>query len=192
MADYYDQYIEDCAKNIESCFNAYSMLDILNETKNSSFKGAALLDDSHLLFYNYKKQPKDKFYFHKLKQNFLSYNMAVLLPDSLMYQSTFKLKMNQLIHGVFFDYWMNKYLHHSSLVNGQKEDSKVVLTMNHLSVGFSIWLAMLLIALVTFIAEFVKFRIAKCCRKKYRNFRKSVQAQNYESQLNFVLRRIRI
>lgn len=165
MDSYYHQNTEEYDRNNES-FIIYALHGILNETKNSSFKGTALLADSHLLFYNYKKQPADKIFFHKLKQIFLSYNMAIILPERIIYQSTFKFKINQLIHGGFFDHWMNKYLHHPSLLKKQEDDNKVVLTMDHLSVGFSIWLAMLLIASMMFITELARSKIAKYFREK--------------------------
>ena len=41
-----------------------------------------------------------------------------------------------------------------SLVEKEEEEDKVVLTMDHMSVGFTLWLGMLLIA---FIMEFARF-----------------------------------
>ena len=45
-------------------------------------------------------------------------------------------------------------------------DDKVVLSMNHFLVGFTIWLGMLLIALAAFTAEHTRFYLKNYVRRK--------------------------
>ena len=124
---------------------------------NSSFKGAAVQQELDLFKYNYKKRPEEKLNFRKLKQKAISYNLAMTLPPfwSCLH-STFKSKVNQLIHAGFFKYWLDPYLNHPSMIEKPLEENKIVLTFDHLSVGFTIWIGMLLIATLCFIAELVR------------------------------------
>ena len=124
---------------------------------NSSFKGAAMFHDINLRMYNYKKRPEEKLNFRKLEQKAISYNLAVSLPmywDFL--HSTIKPKVNQLIQAGFFKYWLDPYLNHPSMIEEPLEENKIVLTFDHLSVGFTLWIGMLLIATLSFIAEFAR------------------------------------
>ena len=138
--------------------------NILNKIQSSTFKGAAVHRDLSLFLYNFKKAPEDKLQFIKLDQNTISYNMAVSLPRETGYlSSTIKEKISQLIEGGFFNHWMDYYLKHRSVLEQEIEDDKVVLTMqDHLYVGFTIWLVMLLICSIAFTME-----IAPNCVRSY-------------------------
>ena len=143
-------------------FLLYPMEAILNQTQNSSFNGAVIYPELQMYLHNYKKNAKDKFNFHILQEKMISYNIAVVLPDfDNFMHSTFKLKINQLIQGGFFDHWMEPYMTDQSLVEKEEEEDKVVLTMDILSVGFTLWLGMLLIASIAFIMEFARFGLHK-------------------------------
>ena len=143
-------------------FLVHPMAEILNQTQNSSFNGAVIYPELQMYLHNYKKAVKDQFYFHTLKEKMISYNIAVAIPDSYNYlHSTFKLKINQLIQGGFFDHWMELYMTDPSLIEKEVEDDKIVLTIDHLSVGFTLWLGMLLIASTTFTIELVRFSLHK-------------------------------
>ena len=135
--------------------------DILHLLQDSSFKGAAIHRELNISIYNYKKRSGEKFYFHKLEQKVMSYNLAVFLPYEKKYLGpTFKWKIKQLIEGGFFDHWISNYMRHHSIIEKDLEDDKVVLTMNdHLYPGFAIWLTMLLIASIAFGAELARFYI---------------------------------
>ena len=142
--------------------------DIFLKLQNSSLQGAAIFDSLGLFMYNYEKNLTEKFYFQKLDQKVLSYNLGVSLPSSrTSLYPTFKWKIKQLIQGGFFDQWLKPYLNHRSLVEKELEEDKVVLTMDHLSVGFTIWLTMLLISLLGFIGERIKFHVLNYFRAMF-------------------------
>ena len=115
--------------------------------------------------YNYRREPKDRRYFHQLDQKVLSYNVHVIFPlrQQFLY-STFDWKIRQLVEGGFFVHWFDRYLSDSSLRKPEPKDSRVVLTMDHLSVGFNIFLGMLMIALLAFSVELARVHLANYLR----------------------------
>ena len=76
---------------------------IHKQLQNSSFK--SFLHDNELAFsmYNYKKEPKDRLYFHRLEKKAFSYNVYVMLPqkNNFLY-STLDRKIRQFVEGGFF------------------------------------------------------------------------------------------
>ena len=140
-----------------------SMLPVIKQLQDSAFKGLSITNEFVFSMHNYKKEPKDRLYFHQLEQKILSYNVHVgFNPVYDFIFTTFDWKIKQLVEGGFFAHWIDRYLSHPSVQAPKPEpdDDKVVLTMDHLMVGFTIWLAMLLIASVAFIAEFVRVHLA--------------------------------
>ena len=136
--------------------------EIMEQLQDSSFKGAAVHNDLELAMTNYKKPRDQQRSYHQLERKLLSYNFAVNLPNQKsILLSTVKCKINQLIEGGFFNHWLEPYLNDRSLVEKEEEDDRVVLTIDHLSVGFTIWLGMLLIAIMAFLAELVWFHFSK-------------------------------
>ena len=138
-----------------------SMLTVLKELQNSTFKIFAVQNELAVSMYNYKKVRKDRFYFHQLEKKIISYNVYVGFDarHDFLY-STFDWKIKQLVEGGFFVHWVDLYLSHSSVQPLDSEDNKVVLTMDHLMVGFTICFGMLLIASVAFIAELLRVYLA--------------------------------
>lgn len=138
---------------------------IFQKLNDSSFKGAVVYNEVLLDALNYKKPPEQRQTFNKLERKFVSYNLAVDLPhQKSILLSTYKTKIAQLIQGGFFSQWMKPYSNDASLIAREEEDNRVVLTMEHLSVGFTIWLGMLLIAAVAFLAELARFYLPKYFR----------------------------
>ena len=135
-------------------------------------KVAAVFNDFLLPLYNYKRPPEKKIHFITLDQKLISYNMVIyfhkLLYDNVdvLLHSTFKRKINQLIQGGFFNHWFDPYLNHRSMVENEVTADKIVLTMDLLTPGFTIWLSVLLIALIAFIVELIRFY--------FRNFLRSM------------------
>lgn len=131
---------------------------IFKKLQNSSFEGAAIYNNLDLTLRNYKKKSGEKLFFNKLDENILSYNLAIIFSGVRHpLHSTLKRKIKQLIQGGFFNFWINQYLNHPSILEQEIEEIRVVLTMDHLSVGFTIWLAMLLIAFIVFMVELAQF-----------------------------------
>ena len=140
-----------------------SKLTVFKELQNSTFKNFVVDNEFAFSMYNYKKEPENRLYFHKIDVNILSFNVHVRLgTDHDFIYSTFDWKIKKLVEGGFFAHWIHRYLSHPSVQAPEPEpdDDKVVLTMDHLSVGFTIWLGMLLVALVAFIAELLRVYLA--------------------------------
>ena len=155
-----------------SCFNdeknttLHPINKIFKQLQNSSCKNFAVFNELALSMLNYKKEPKDRVSFHQLEKKLLSHNIHVSLPlkHNFLY-STFEWKIKQLVQGGFFNHWMDRYLSHPSVKAPEPEDNRVVLTMDHLSVGFTIWLGVLLIASIALVAELARFLIANYLRE---------------------------
>ena len=137
--------------------------DILEQSQNSSFKGSSIFNDLFLSMFNYKKEPEDRLYFNQLDQNVISHNLHIKMPrKSHFLYSTFDWKIKQLIQGGFFNVWIERYKSHSSVQSPQPDPDKgkVVLTMDHLSVGFIIWLVSLAIASAVMVLEHARFHLS--------------------------------
>ena len=138
-----------------------SMPLIFKQLQDPRFKSFAIENEFTISMYNYKKEPKDRLYFHQLVQKIISYNVHVSFSTHHDYLfSTFDWKIKQLIEGGFFVHWIDRYLNHPSVQAPEPEDNRLVLTMDHLMVGFTIWLGMLLITLVAFTAEYLRVCLA--------------------------------
>ena len=153
---------------IERRFNGkliytYSIDKVLRQLQDPSFKGTAVFNDIALKMYNYKKDPKDRLYFNQLEEKIMSDNVHVSLSDrSNFLYSTFDWKIKQLVEGGFFVHWMDRYTSHPSVQKSEPGDSRIVLTMEHLSVGFTMWLGILRLASFALIGELAWFQ-----RKNY-------------------------
>ena len=136
-----------------------SMAVILKQLQDPTFKSFAINNEFVFSMYNYEKEPKDRLYFHQIEQKILSYNVHVgFNPVYDFIFLTFDWKIKQLVESGFFALWIDRHFSHPSVQAPKPEpdDNKIVLTMDHLSVGFIIWLGMLSIASVAFIAESVR------------------------------------
>ena len=141
----------------------HSTNNVLEQSQDSSFKSSAIFNDLFLSMYNYKKDEEDRYYFNQLEQKVLSHNVHIKMPEkSFFLYSTFDWKIKQLIQGGFFDHWMERYTSHPSVQAPEPDpdEGKVVLRMDHLSVGFTIWLVSLVIALVVMVLEFARFHLS--------------------------------
>lgn len=140
----------------------HSVDDIFENLQNSSFEGAAFYSDFYLNMYNYGKPVDQKLYFHQLNQTFLNFNMEIRLTSQRNYLvTTIKKKVNLLVQGGFFNHWLDHYLKDRSLVEKNTKEEKIVLTMDHLSAGFILCLAVLTLALGAFIAEHIQLCVTK-------------------------------
>ena len=145
----------------------YHRMDtVFNQMQNSSYKGSFFYNELAFLMHNYKKEPKDRLYFNQLDKKVRDHNVHVALPLKYNFiYSTLDRKIRQLVESGFFVHWFDRYLSDSSLRKPEPEDNRVVLTMEHLSVGFIIWLGMLLIASVAMIVELVRFHLLNYLRR---------------------------
>ena len=156
----YDKEIFDRGDGIGEEYR--SILTIFKQLQDPTFKGFAVYDIFGFTMYNYKKEPEDRLYFHQLKKKiYISHNVHVGIQTNYDFLlTTFDWKIKQSVEGGFFAYWIDKFVSHSSVQAPEPEDDRVVLTMEHLSVGFILWLGILLIASVAFVAEFTRVHLA--------------------------------
>ena len=167
--EHIDDYLIESESQIAGGRNTtyHSRVTIMKQLQSSSFKGFVLDNDLTFSMYNYKKKPKDRLYFHQRDYGGFSNNVYIMLPSKNHFlYSTLDWKIKQLVEGGFFVHWFDRYLSDSSLQKPEPEPDgdKVVLTMDHLSVGFIIWLGMLLIASAAFIAEIARVHLANYLR----------------------------
>ena len=126
-------------------------MKFLIELQNPSFKGVVIFDEASLKTINYNR--KDKLQLNTIDQKVFSYNLGYCLGEDSFFTQTYVKKMAQLIEGGFIDVWDKRSKNHWSFAKEEEPDNRVVLTLDHLGVGFSIWCLMLLIALLVFGAE---------------------------------------
>ena len=135
------------------------MTPILEGLQDSSFKGVAIFDEATLKLQNYNRE--DKLKFEIIEQRIQSYNFGVHLNSYSFLNPIYLKKIPQLIEGGFFQLWFERQNNHRSLAEKVEEDDKVVLTMDHLGVGFLITVMLLLISTVAFFGELLLARIIK-------------------------------
>ena len=161
--EYLTDLLPDDVPNVNESLS-YAMrssLTIFMQLQDPTFKSFAIDNELNFSMYNYKKEPKDRLYFHQLERKIISYNVYVgFSPEREFLFSTFDWNIKQLVEGGFFALWIDRYLSHPSVQAPKPGDTKVVLTMDHLMVGFTIWLGMLLIAFVAFTVEFLRVHLA--------------------------------
>lgn len=139
------------------------MEEILIELQNSSFKGVAIYDDASLKVQNFNRTKK--LYFQTINQKFMSYNLGYCVRENNFFKTTFMKKIAQLIEGGFIDLWDTRAKNHWSLAKDEAQDNRVVLTMNHLGVGFLLWCLMLLVAGLAFAVEWLSPRAIERVRR---------------------------
>ena len=121
-----------------------NLTDVLIELQNPSFKGVVIFDEATLKMLNYKR--KDKLQLNTIDQKIYGYNFGYCLTDDNFFTQIYLKKMAQLNDGGFFQ-------RSDPPPKEEEPDNRVVLTLDHLGVGFSIWCLMLLIALLVFLTE---------------------------------------
>ena len=135
------------------------MTPILESLQDSSFKGAAVFDEATLKVQNFERQENLKF--EIIERKIFSYNLGVATNAYSSLNPIYLKKIWQLVEGGFFKLWFDREHNYRSLAKEVEEDKKVVLTINHLGVGFLIILVLLTISMVIFFGEMLVARIMK-------------------------------
>lgn len=146
---------------------------------NSTFKGCLLFDD--YLLRGYLLDKKHQISHNILSYKVLSYNIGIGFKRLHYLFPIFNEKIEQLITAGFFDH----YIYGLPLSYKQPEsfdETEAYLYLKQLTIIFEIWLAMLFVSFLAFIAEIIHFRvkdlqlkitfIEKLC-KAFRRFRLS-------------------
>ena len=131
---------------------------ILEKLQNSSFQGIVLYDEASLIGQNYGR--KEKLIFEIIEQKIFSFNYGVLSNLNAFFNPQYIEKVKQLIEGGFFQLWFEKVSSHRSLAKKVQQEDKIVLTMDHLDVGFLIIPVMLSIAALAFVGEFLTAKLS--------------------------------
>ena len=136
-----------------------NLTPILESLQDSSFKGAAIFDEESLKVQNFERQEKLKF--EITEQKIFSYNFGIVSNAYTYLNPIYLKKIWQLVEGGFFKLWFDREHNYRSLAKEVEEDKKVVLTINHLGVGFLIIFVLLTISMVIFFGEMLVARIMK-------------------------------
>lgn len=129
--------------------------NLFKKVQNSSFKGCLLHENFRLLIAN--SISKGSFQWIKLKQTILSQNVGIILRRDHFASPIFSAKINQFIHGGFFNHWMAWWINPRYVLEKPPNPEPVVLTMSHVEVGFVIWLLMIFLATAAFCVELVHY-----------------------------------
>ena len=121
-----------------------NLMKCIIELQNPSFKGVVIFDEASLKMLNYHR--KDKLQLNTIDQKIVSYNLGYCLVEDKFITQIYLKKMAQLRDGGFLG-------RIDPPANEDEPDNRVVLTLDHLGVGFSIWCLLLLVALFVFGAE---------------------------------------
>lgn len=139
--------------------------DLFKEIQNDSFVGALLNTDENFngasifnrdgtLHFNLLRETVH------LTSTFQSFNHAIVFGlNSYLYHSFNDLITGLIENGIFCTWIENK--HYRLTRQMTKESDKIVLTMEHLSTGFNIWLCMLTLPMIAFIGELGIFWIPR-------------------------------
>lgn len=136
---------------------------LFNKIQSSSFKGC--LFHANSIFeggskYDFKVVGENNFEFNLLKENFLSFNEAVAFDqNSYLYPSASNLITGLIENGILpqtISFLKAKYRSIKPM-----ESNLAILTLDHLSTGFKIWLCTILLAVAAFIAELCYFWMSR-------------------------------
>lgn len=126
---------------------------LVKNLTDPSFKGSVLAKDNFVAMKTIAFKGKYRWKF--LEQTAFSYSEAMMFNRFNYLYSTFNEKINQLITGGFLHHWQEKWTKHRIITEKPPPPDPVVLDMEHLSIGFKIWLIMLGISTMAFIIEIV-------------------------------------
>lgn len=127
--------------------------------QNSSFEGCILHDYFLLLMAKY--QFNGTLQWNTLDENVLSYNYGLALQRFHFATPIFQDAIVQLIEGGFYDRWISHYLKDRFATWKPEDAGPIVLTMNHLSIGFKLWLLMILLSSLAFVGELLYFHVPR-------------------------------
>ena len=119
--------------------------------QNSSFKGCILGTTAEL---ELASKYQGSLEFNYLEINIISFNTAMLLHQSF----DAKVVDSGFIESGILENWINRIKYFAELkVRKAKESNLVVLSLDHLATGFNIWLSVLSLSVIAFIAELCNF-----------------------------------
>lgn len=120
-------------------------------TTNSSFKGCIL--DENIASLVRRNDLKANITWDILPEQVISFHYAFAFFSHHFLFPIFNEKIEQLINGGFIDFWMKHLTKTRWILEKPDPPEPVVLTMNHLEIGFQIWLICLLASFVIFLGE---------------------------------------
>lgn len=135
-----------------------------NQSDNFKFRRSFLVSEGNCISRVYQDDP-GALRMKLLDQRVFSFHQAITFHRHSFFYSSFNKKIKQLKpSGVvnmlqYKIYKAEKMLDQYRIKNSQKLEEKppVVLTMDHLTIGFLIWIALLLMAFCIFVINFIIF-----------------------------------
>lgn len=116
-----------------------------------------------------KIMSKNEFRMKRLEQRIYGIYHGLRIPTNHFLYPSFNQKIDQLVTGGIIDEWYSKQKNHRYVVQKPPKTAPFVLNMNHLSIGFQIWLSLLLVAFLVFLGELSIYWV----RKGWRMFLRS-------------------
>lgn len=136
---------------------------LIKELQDPSFKGC-LLD----FLFNFELYEKmySSLKFNLLQEEFDSRNFGICFRKQGFMSPIFRLKIEQLVTGGVFEKMESwkKHVHKITSKKPPPEPYNTVLTLKHLSIGFYIWLLMILLSILAFTGEMLKYWGPKVAR----------------------------
>lgn len=135
---------------------------VFKDLHDPNFRGC-IIDLS--LNLNLAEKMQSSLKFNRLLE-IISLNHAVCFERLSFMSPIFRLKIEQLVTGGIWEK-MQSYYNHILKLSSKKPQPKpydTVLTLKHLSIGFYIWLLMILISSLAFIGEILKYWVPKVAR----------------------------
>lgn len=116
----------------------------INDVTSDSFKGGVFISDEMLA--TLKTDYRGEIEWITIKQPVLSSHVAMYFEQNHFLFEPINEKINQLINGGIIDHWIKNATNSRYNLEKQTKRGPKVLTMNHLMIGFQVWLLFLAFA----------------------------------------------
>lgn len=128
---------------------------LLRNENNASFKGSFLIQNMILITRAIRENDTQRW--RMLKQTLFSAYGGLKIHKHHQLFSSFNEKIIQLTSSGLFNYWLEKWTKHRKIIEEPPPPPPVILSMDHLDVGFQIWALVLAMASLAFIGELLTF-----------------------------------
>lgn len=133
---------------------------LYNDLQSPSFRGCTMEAYGTL-----KKAESDSISFRFLQKPVITFNFGIGFKRYSFLSPIFLKKIDQIVTGGLFDEWGRLFDYQKDLKRKKlAKPYDTVLTMQHLSIGFYIWLLMCLLSACAFVGEFLIYWAPKISR----------------------------
>lgn len=136
------------------------------DLQNPSFKGCTIAESTIL-----KESENESIEFHLLEKKIITFNWGIAFQRSSFLSPIFRTKIDQLVTAGLYDEWYRMISEKRKLFRKkQPKPYDTVLTLQHLSIGFYIWLLMCLLSTCAFLGELLTYWGPKVSRMLFFNY----------------------